>query len=205
MFPELENIQNYGPEIMASFCGSNLFWKEVFDAYKRLFYQVKRKNSTELLAEQVFYNKRIQIGKHYIQGKRWSNKGIVCIGHFIAENGLFISHDQFKEKFDLNTDFLTFAGMKSAIGTYIRETGVTIHNNRYLDEPKCIKMLLSVTKGSKSYYDTLIENDTIPKCCIKWNEKLNVDTDWKACFLQTHKISDMKLKWFQIRIIHRCV
>ena len=203
--PGINDIQKYGPEIMTIPLRQNLFWKEVFDAYKQFFYKVKSKNSNELLAEQVFYNKRIQIGEHYIVGKKWINKGIFCIAHFVSENGVLLSHEQFKEKYNLNIDFLVYASIKSAIRTYVRTTNIPFDNNKCFNEPKCIKMLMSVAKGSKLYYDTFIENDITPNGCVKWNEKLGVDIDWKKCFLQLHKISDVKSKWFQIRIVHRCL
>ena len=138
-------------------------------------------------------------------GKRWVNKGIHCIAHFVIENGQFISYDQFKEKCNSNMDFLTFAGIRSAIRTYIRTTDIKIVNNKYLNESKSTKILTSASKGSRLYYDILIENGIEPKCCMKWNEKFSEEIDWKSCFLKTHKVSDVKLKWFQIRILHRCL
>ena len=44
-----------------------------------------------------------------------------------------------------------------------------------------------------------------PKCCDKWDLKLAVSHNWKLCFLLTNKIKDIKLKWFQLRILHRCL
>ena len=28
---------------------------------------------------------------------------------------------------------------------------------------------------------------------------------WKSCFLKIHKIDDIKLKWLQMRIVHRLI
>ena len=35
--------------------------------------------------------------------------------------------------------------------------------------------------------------------------RISVTHDWKTCFLLAHKIADVKLKWFQLRILHRCI
>ena len=58
----------------------------------------------------------------------------------------------------------------------------------------CNKQLLSVCKGSKIYYDILIEDNTQPNCCAKWNEKLDIEINWNKCFLSLHKLSDTNLK-----------
>ena len=40
-------------------------------------------------------------------------------------------------------------------------------------------------KGTKFYYDILIENGKSPNCCSKWEIKLGEGMDWKACFKKT--------------------
>ena len=32
-----------------------------------------------------------------------------------------------------------------------------------------------------------------------------IDNDWRSIFTLTHKIGDIKLKWFQLKILHRCL
>ena len=54
-------------------------------------------------------------------------------------------------------------------------------------------------KGTKSYYDIIIEIGKSPNRCNKWEIKLGGEIDWKACFTRTKKIQEIKLKWFQIR------
>ncbi|XP_076453470.1 uncharacterized protein LOC143288729 [Babylonia areolata] len=179
-FPVLNDIHKYGPEITLSFAQTNIFWTDVFNAYKEFFYKIDCNTSAELLAEPVFYNRRIQIGKTFIRGKTWIDKGICCIAHFLLENGHFISYEEFKRKYNVDINFLTFAGHISA-------------------------KLMSICKGSKLYYDILIDNGVHPQCCSKWDEKLNIVHDWRKCFLYICKIPDVKLKWFQIRIVHRCL
>ena len=103
----------------------------MFETHTVYFYKVKSKNASELLAEQVFYNSRIQIDGHYIPGKGWITKGIYCIAHFVAENGSFIVYNDFKEKFDLDINFLTFPGIKSAIKIYTRTKDINIQSKTF--------------------------------------------------------------------------
>ena len=205
MFPILNQIEKYGPEIIETSQRYNTFWAEVLEAYKQFFYKVVSKNSTQLLAEPVFYNNKIQIGKHFILGKRFINHGIFCVGHFVIENGDFVSYDEFKQKFNVRMDVVTFFSLKSAIREYIRTTDISINHNKYLNVHKCFSMLISTPKGSKMIYDILIDNNKSPKCCESWDERLEIRNDWKSIFLNASKLSDIGLKWFQLKIIHRCL
>ena len=42
-----------------------------------------------------------------------------------------------------------------------------------------------------------------PNCCNKWEIKLGGEIDGKACLTKTEKIQKIKLKCFQIRLLHR--
>ena len=45
----------------------------------------------------------------------------------------------------------------------------------------------------------------MPNCCLKCNEKLMVFFSWNHVFIKVHKIKDVKLKWLQMRILHRII
>ena len=68
---------------------------------------------------------------------------------------------------------------------------------------RSLAKIYNQVKGTKCYYDILIENGKGPNCCSKWEIKLVEGMDWKACFKKTKKIQEVKLKWFQIRLLHR--
>ena len=40
-------------------------------------------------------------------------------------------------------------------------------------------------------------------CYNKWKTKLGGEIDWNAWFTKTKKIPEIKLKWFQIRLLHK--
>ena len=89
----------------------------------------------------------------------------------------------------------------------MRKTKIPIRDNKHLENSLCFKNIMSTMKGCKVYYNTLINKSTQPKCCIhvKWEEKLEDEFDWKTCFWYASRIHDIKIKWFQLRIIHRCI
>ena len=77
-----------------------------------------------------------------------------------------------------------------------------VYNNR-ATLPRELAIIYSQPKGTRVYYDTLVMDGIVPKCCRKWNEKFNTEINWKTTFKQVQSIQEIKLKWLQIRIIHR--
>ena len=204
-FPQWNMIRQYGPEYMLKFTNHNKFWNDVFDAYRNFFYKCVPSQSADLFAEPLFYNDRFQVGNKYIVCKKVEDRDIYFVGQFFQDNGNFISYAQFKNKYNVNVDFLSFMGYKSVIRAFVQRHHIDITDNKSRDRSLCFKNLCSTFKGSRLYYDILIENNTVSKSCMSWNLKLPSIPDWKSCFLYTHKIQDIKLKWFQLRILHRCL
>ena len=67
-----------------------------------------------------------------------------------------------------------------------------------------MNIVYNVRKGTKIYYDILVENGSKPRCCKKLNIKLSKDINWDTTFYKIlKKMHEVKLKWFQIRLVHR--
>ena len=62
-------------------------------------------------------------------------------------------------------------------------------------------MCIRDRKGTKRYYDILVQNESKPQFCIKWNSALSHNINWYTTF-GTQKIHEVKLKWFQICLVH---
>ena len=154
-----------GPEFVLKFTKYNTFWTNVFHSYKLFFYKCEPKNSYELLAEPLCYNRRILIGKTYIAPKLLLNRDLICLSHFFDEDGQYLTHARFNEKYDLNINFLNFAGYISAIRDYIKRYNFAIKNNKRRNSSICFESILACTKGSRNYYDVFIENSVKNKCC----------------------------------------
>ena len=52
-----------------------------------------------------------------------------CIKNILKENGAFMTFNQFKEIYEINTDYITYIGCVQVIKSYILKTGLTIDNN----------------------------------------------------------------------------
>ena len=203
-YPFLDKLEYYGPEIVESNQQKNTFWSEVFQAYKAIYYRIDPTCSQEVLAEPVCLNERIKVGGRVVQHRDWFQKGIHCVRNFLKENGAFLTFAEFNDKYNTYVDFVTYTGYKMAINKYLRCFDLNIDYAAVGIMNACLKKLYSVSKGSQIYYDVLNKNAERPKCCDKWENKLNDKTiDWGKCFYYIQKITDVNMKWFQIRIVHR--
>ena len=155
----------------------------------------------------IFYNENVTIDKKPIFYKTWFEKGIRKVHHLMAENGRFLPYDEFKNKFDVVTDYVTYTGCIQAIKKYIRKLCIDVEGDMAVETPKAFRNLHCVQKGAKMYYDIMILSNESkdPKCCITWNDKLNIEINWKTTFAKVQRIREVKIKWFQIRIVHRII
>lgn len=78
-------------------------------------------------------------------------------------------------KYDARIDKITLIGLEQLkqLKTCTQSTAITINNNLAFETPKSLKVLYSVKKGSKCFYDILPWNREGHKCCSKWENKLN--------------------------------
>ena len=83
-----------------------------------------------------------------------------------------------------------------AVKSYIRKTGLTVEKNKSTDLTKTLNIIYGAQKGARLYYEVLIQTDSKPNCCDKWENKLNLDINWNIIFKKIQYIREIKLKWF---------
>ena len=98
MYQDIDNMNMYGPSIYSKEVHSNRFWEDTFKIYELFRYKVKPEPSEEALAEPLFLNRNIKVGKKCILFKSWLEKGVYCIGHLIDEEGRFYKYNEFTKK-----------------------------------------------------------------------------------------------------------
>ena len=202
MYPFLTNIHCYGPAFFNS-KSCNPFWKDMlfsFSMYSKAFVP---KQSFELLSQPVFYNEKIKIGGKVLTQSSWIEKGIYKIAHFLKEDGYFLSRVEFMRKYDINVDCITFMSHVHSIKKYIKDSSIVLKDNCSFDTTMALNQIYSVKKGCKIHYDMLITDKQLPKCCARWTERINSEINWEKVFHKMSKIKEVKLKWLQMRIIHR--
>jgi hypothetical protein len=204
-YPFLDDIRHYGPEVFHGYKKKNAFWGDVFCAYSKVFYNNTVGNVNEALSEPICFNKRIQIGNAPLKRKDWIRRGLRYIGDFFGPDGKLYDYEEFTSKYTF-IDFISFIGICKSIKKFLLNEGIKEVENNVVNKNACLKLILSINKGSQCYYRTLMNNSSRPKCCSKWEDKLgNNNINWKICFYKISKIQDIKMKWFQLRITHRII
>ena len=204
-FPFISKIKHIGPNFTEISRNKNKFWIDVCAAYKSFYYKIEPKTDSQVLAEPIMNNNRIKVGDQTLSCHNWLNNNLYNISHFITDNGDFIDYTTFKIKYNVNVNYITFIGCVSSLKKYIKEKKMTLCKNSCNENHAALQAILSVSKGTKSYYQVLINDNTKLKYCRKWEEKLNCDIDWKVCFRKVQKIQEISLKWLQIRILQRII
>lgn len=159
----------------------------------------------EILSEPIFCNDRITIGNKPILYRRWVEKDVYSIKHLTDERGNFLSYQAVKNKYDVNIDFVSFNGCIKAIKTYInlnRRNKTDLSPSTY-DTNKTLRIIRIIQNGARPYYDKILSNACIPNCCFHWDKRINRNVDWHVIFKAMANIKDIKLKWLQIRVLHR--
>ena len=105
----MDRLQCYSPYYCSLHAKGNSFWTHTFNAYN-VFFRKMKPNLSELLAEPVCYNENTKIGNKVIKHANWIESEVYHIAHFLKDNDQFLSITEFKARFGLKVDFLTFNG-----------------------------------------------------------------------------------------------
>jgi hypothetical protein len=203
VFPYAEKLQYLGSALPSHTNKINAFWKDVFKAYFELGQHTKIENSKQFLAEPIFFNNNIRVDRQSVINDYLLDRGIKQIKDFVHPDGQFLSCDEFKTKHNVNIIFLTYVGYINAIKVYQKHLNIVIDNDISLLDTALHLILMSTEKGARKYYDMLLNDLKRPNCCSKWEEKLEITVNWKNVFQRLQGIKEIKLKWFQLRLVHR--
>ena len=97
---------------------------------------------------------------------------------------------------------MTYIGYVHAIKSSIRETGLSVEGNGSVDFIITLS-IYTKKRGAHLYYGALTQDINKLNCCAKWEAQQNQDINWSTTFKKIQKIQEKKLKWFQIRLVHR--
>ena len=115
----------------------------------------------------IFCNDNIRVGNRTVFQKSWIDNHVCYIKHILNENGTFMSFQSFKEKYRINTNYITYIGYVHAIKCYICQTGLTVEGNSSGDLIKTLKIIYNQQKGAHLYHEVLTQDTNKPNCCEK--------------------------------------
>ena len=181
--PDIEKHKSFGPQYLCNL-NSNPFWRDVFIAYSHFYDKVQLSKSQELLAEPLFWNSKFKINKQTFCHKHWANKNIFFVKDLLSNTGNFLSYPDFKDIYAINVNFLEYYGCLQSIKKYLRESKILIANNQCDPFTAAASKLKSSPKGSKTFYNVIINNSETPNPCKTWESLTDVEIDWKKCFIK---------------------
>ena len=202
--PEVSLMDILGPERYNK-SKLNRFWKDAFLAYNNFARKVDIETGQELLTEPIFFNGKFKIDKKSFYYSSWTRKNVYLVKDLVDENGAFLTYRAFSEKHGIKVNFLDYLSCIQSIKRYTTKISIEIKNNAYNLKTKALQVLSSVTKGSRIYYNLMMEKIEILniKPFANWEYKLRTAIDWHKVLKKTKKIKEIKLKWFQLRICFR--
>ena len=184
----------------------NSFWCNTMNAWGEII-QHPTTAPLEILRQPLWLNNDILINKQRICKTSWIKKGVFFIDDLIDAQGNFLSLTNFQEKFELQTNFLTYNGIISAIPRGWRELIKNFPKDEIRDS--YIAKIKNTTKVSKNFYPLFMSSvvETPWKVKQKWEEKLSIQFDENELeyyFVIPHHVTmNTKLITFQFQILHQ--
>jgi hypothetical protein len=208
LYPELSRLEKIGGEyanvVMKSL--ENCFWRDVMKHYKKLYAKCQIISTEEFCAECIHYNVNILREKKVVFVKEWYDAGILYVRQLLKDNGTFMNFNDFRTKYPaiLRTNFLMFEGIMTSIKRYCEKVQVNLLNNTKILETKA---WFTISRNNKYILSILSKTETLPTAVERWNEIFNnINFNWSKIFLHCIKTTpDVQLRWFQLRLIHRCL
>ena len=186
---------------------ANPFWKDVILTWKK-YCKLKRNNHDCYLQQLLWHNENIKIGRKKVYYKSWNEGGVRILNDLINDEGSLLSIDHFRDKFNINVNFVTYHGFLHALPRQWREKILTKRASLKNTELILYKLQNS---SNKDIYITLLENKKVSttKLQTKWLEKCDFNisvTDWSKYFrLPWRTTIDTGLRFFQYKILHRFI
>ena len=201
--PLIQKLEHLGTQLPKS-NRLNDFLTNLLDAYARFGQKINVTNCDDALAEPIFYNNKIRIGNNCIYHDSWYNAGIRYVKDLICNNGNFLTFQAFNVKYNVNgVNFFTHMQCVAAIRTFLRRESILVENSNSSTVNATVRVLFSCLKGSQKFYRILNSSNVKPNFSSTWEAKLVCTIDWNTIFYIVNRIKEVKLKWFQMRIVQR--
>ena len=109
-YPKVTLLEQLGSSLPIEELHLNKFWNDVFQAYKQLDRKIQVESSDKLAEDPIFCNDKIQVGNRSICYKNWIDNTVFSNKNILKENGALMTFNQFNEKYEINTDYVTYIG-----------------------------------------------------------------------------------------------
>lgn len=138
------------------------FVTEIVQIWTETCFEDTIKSVEHLLSLNLWHNSLVKVGKKPIYYKSWSAKGIQKVRHFMRDESKFLSFNEFKERFDVKTNFLAFYGAMSSIKKPEKYGKMQFPSKGNYE---CFtNVFLSVTKTNRMVYQKCVSSKQTNPC-----------------------------------------
>ena len=189
---------------------SDAFTAEIMNIWSEITYDANVNSIDHFLSMSVWYNSLLRIDKRPVFFKSWFLKGIEQITHLMKDHDTFLSFHEFKERYDVQTNFLTFQSLISALKALKANNRNCLLSRKYDNFESFLSKFLKSKKANKMVYERLISlKQQFPlRSQQKWSADCELEShetlDWQSIYglsLRCTKIT--KLITFQFKFLHR--
>ena len=158
------------------------------------------------MSQSIWLNSHIKVNNTSPCLKNWIERNIYIINDLLDQNKQIMSYDIFQDTYHVDTAFVEFYGIISAITRHWKHLINTCHNLIF-KENKLIHQLQIDPKPCKYLYGQFIDKNTVVSVNIinKWSNEFDIEeTEWGLIFSESFSLSKInKLSCFQYKLIHR--
>ena len=165
---------------------SDPFTTEILKIWSEISYDDNITSTENFLSLPLWQNSLVRIGNKPLYYKSWSSKGIQNVRHLMKDIDNLLSFTEFKERFDVKTNFLVYHGVVSCIR--LLRNAIEDKNEKNRNFSTFVENFIKAPKPNRLAYEKLISaNQRSPR---KSQEKWCVD-----CSLQCSKIIDWEMAY----------
>ena len=204
IYPKILKIQNFGNCFVHNLSKdlTNEFWADVMFCLFDFVNKIDINSQEELNATSFLHNSKFKIGNDTIKSNNLISKNIFFI-YQLQENDDFLNVEQFREKYNIQIDFLSYNAIIRCIRLQTQNNDLE-KTGKILKHQPALNVILKSKKGTTDIYQSFIGNSYECKGKQKWINTVDINEDeWISSFtLLKRTTSDTKLRWLQFRNIH---
>ena len=134
---------------------SDTFTLEILQIWTDIKYEANISSIEQLKGHNLWQNSLIRVGNRPIHYRSWSSKGVTTVGHLMKDENNFLSFSDFTDRYNIETNFLTFQGVLSAVKALWKSNAANFHNGNAIHE--CITdTFLKTKKPNRLAYKILV-------------------------------------------------
>ena len=178
------------------------FWSDVLFSWAKVHYNKYENINFKSTHPKCFlwYNSDIKLQNKTVYYRLWYENDIHYIKDLLDQDSRFLDYEAFKNKYNLDVNYLQYYGFITKIQTKINREGIETNNDVVLNK------LLLAKSASKHFYKIILDsiNTNAERNCFQYWERITTnEINWEMTFERIYTTTiDIKLRNFQYKLIH---